>query len=90
MKDGWGSTPVYEGRFRDDQYDGWGRLISPDVFYEGYFSEGKFSGFGVYIKGNEELQDVGKLREQSKIDEYILLNIEKGQERTKRAFKRDS
>lgn len=62
MRDGWGRTRIYQGRFREGKYDGWGRLIVPEYFYEGYFMEGLFCGFGVLIASNDKLGNVDQLK----------------------------
>lgn len=35
---------VYEGYFRDDKYDGWGRTS----MYTGQFRDGLYDGYGIY------------------------------------------
>ena len=38
---------VYEGNFRDDKYDGWGRTAN----FSGEFRDGFYDGYGVYSSG---------------------------------------
>jgi hypothetical protein len=38
----------YEGYFRDDKYDGWGKNAN----YMGQFRSGLYEGYGVYFNDN--------------------------------------
>jgi hypothetical protein len=39
---------IYEGYFRDDKYENWGRTTS----YTGQFRDGMYDGYGVYNTRN--------------------------------------
>lgn len=49
----WNNNTKYVGFYKNDKANGWGKFMSGDSHYEGGFSEGGASGFGIYNHGKE-------------------------------------
>lgn len=79
-RDGWGRTKQYEGQFKEDDYEGWGRFFTKEVFYEGYFLAGRYNGVGTHILAKEEFKHIDTLMKQTKMDEFLVAEIAKDQE----------